>query len=66
MGIDIKARKPQNEDGRWYQMEGGKAARRGNQTASGQNRLGPSPDRWKLRSVTYPGIAAAMAAQWGK
>jgi len=47
-------------------LEGGKSARRGNQTASGQNRLGPSPDRWKLRSVTYPGIAAAMAAQWGK
>ena len=46
--------------------EGGKSARRANQTASGQNRLGPSPDRWKLRSVTYPGIAAAMAAQWGK
>lgn len=36
-----------------------------NQTASGQNRLGPSPDRWKQRSATYPGIAAAMAAQWG-
>lgn len=28
-------------------------------------RLPPGPDRWKLRSVTYPGIAAAMAAQWG-
>jgi hypothetical protein len=25
----------------------------------------PGPDRWKLRSVTYAGIAAAMAAQWG-
>ena len=24
-----------------------------------------SPDRWKQRSATYPGIAAAMAAQWG-
>jgi len=35
-----------------------------NQTASGQNRLGPSPDRWKQRSATYPGIAAAMAHQW--
>ena len=35
-----------------------------NQTPSGQNRLSPSPDRWKLRSATYPGIAAAMAAQW--
>jgi hypothetical protein len=37
----------------------------GNQTDSGQNRLSPSPDRWKRRSATYPGIAAAMAAQWG-
>jgi len=35
-----------------------------NQTASGQNRLAPSPDRWKERSRTYEGIAAAMAMQW--
>lgn len=35
-----------------------------NQTASGQNRLAPSPDRWKLRSKTYEGIARAMARQW--
>jgi site-specific DNA-cytosine methylase len=27
-------------------------------------RMGPSPDRWKLRSATYRGIAAAMAEQW--
>lgn len=27
--------------------------------------LPPSADRWKLRSMTYPGIAAAMANQWG-
>jgi len=27
--------------------------------------LSPSPDRWKLRSKTYQGIANAMAAQWG-
>ena len=37
----------------------------GNQTDSGQNRLAPSEDRWKLRSVTYQGIADAMAQQWG-
>lgn len=37
----------------------------GNQTDSGQNRLGPSEDRWKLRSKTYHGIAMAMAEQWG-
>ena len=36
-----------------------------NQTDSGQNRLGPSPERWKLRSITYEGIALAMAEQWG-
>lgn len=36
-----------------------------NQTDSGQNRLGPSEDRWKERSKTYQGIADAMAAQWG-
>lgn len=28
--------------------------------------LPPSPDRWKLRSATFPGFAAAMAAQWGR
>ena len=27
--------------------------------------LPPSADRWKIRSMTYPGIAAAMAYQWG-
>ncbi len=36
-----------------------------NQTPSGQNKLGPSPDRWKLRSKTFQGIASAMANQWG-
>ena len=25
----------------------------------------PGPDRWKRRSVTYTGIAQAMASQWG-
>lgn len=37
----------------------------GNQTDSGQNRLPPSEDRWKIRSETYSGIARAMAEQWG-
>jgi hypothetical protein len=36
-----------------------------NQTPSGQNKLGPSPERWMLRSKTYIGIAEAMASQWG-
>jgi len=39
-------------------------SRWGNQTDSGQNKLGPSDDRWKERSKTYPGLAAAMALQW--
>ncbi len=29
------------------------------------HRMSPSPNRWKERSRTFPGIAAAMAAQWG-
>tara|TARA_Y100000401_G_scaffold116665_1_gene123021 strand:+ start:3473 stop:4066 length:594 start_codon:yes stop_codon:yes gene_type:complete len=37
----------------------------GNQTDSGQNKLPPSKDRWKIRSQTYEGVANAMAAQWG-
>ena len=36
-----------------------------NQTDSGQNKLGPSDDRWKIRSKTFQGIADAMAEQWG-
>jgi hypothetical protein len=38
----------------------------GNQTDSGQNKLPPSADRWKIRSETYKGIADAMANQWSK
>ena len=29
------------------------------------HRMPPSPDRWKERSRTYEGVAAAMAGQWG-
>lgn len=35
-----------------------------NQTDSGQNKLGPSPTRSAERSITYQGIANAMAEQW--
>lgn len=46
---------------------GGKIVNRwGNQTDSGQNKMPPSKDRWKLRSKTYQGIACAMAEQWGE
>lgn len=30
----------------------------------GQDKTSPGPDRWKIRSTTYQGIADAMAAQW--
>lgn len=46
----------------------GKTAKRwGNQCSNyGQDKLPPSDDRWKLRSITYAGIAKAMASQWGQ
>ena len=54
------------EPTRWAITPGGKrVARWENQTLSGQNKLGPSEDRWKIRSTTYQGIADAMAQQWG-
>jgi hypothetical protein len=30
------------------------------------HKMPPSPDRWKLRSTTFQGIADAMATQWSK
>ena len=30
------------------------------------HRMPPGPDRWRERSRTLPGIAAAMASQWGR
>lgn len=47
-------------------LPGGRKARRANQTPSGQNKLPPSEKRARLRGITYPGIAAAMSAQWGQ
>jgi hypothetical protein len=37
-----------------------------NQTPTGQNRLGPGPNRWRERSRTYAGVADAMASQWSE
>ena len=45
-------------------LGGDRHTRRANQTASGQNKLGPSPDRGQERSITYQGFADAMASQW--
>jgi len=42
-----------------------KSGRWSNQTPSGQNKLGPSPERAQNRGRTYEGIAKAMASQWG-
>jgi hypothetical protein len=45
---------------------GGKTVPRwGNQTDSGQNRLGPDEGRAMARARTYEGVAKAMAKQWG-
>lgn len=46
--------------GRMVTYQGKLVERWANQTDSGQNRLGPSEDRWKLRSATYPGLADAL------
>lgn len=50
--------------GRFVYHKGKLVERWSNQTDSGQNRLPPSDDRWMLRSITYKGIAEAMADQW--
>lgn len=52
--------------GRMVEHRGRLVERWANQTDSGQNRLPPTSDRWKLRSATYPGIADAIADQWGR
>lgn len=51
--------------GRQVLYNGKLVERWANQTDSGQNRLGPTEDRWKERARTYQGWANAMAAQWG-
>jgi hypothetical protein len=54
-------------NGRLVTMPNGKLVERwSNQTDSGQNKLGPSADRAKIRSKTYNGIAQQMALQWSK
>lgn len=52
--------------GRVVSYKGRLVERWSNQTDSGQNKLPPSPTRWKERSKTYEGIASAMAEQWSK
>lgn len=55
--------------GRMVMHKGKLVERWANQTDSGQNKLAPTKDigtRRAARAVTYPSIATAMAAQWGK
>lgn len=49
----------------WPPGSGKTVERWGNQTDSGQNKLTPSPDRWKDRARTYQGWADAFALQYG-
>lgn len=49
---------------RIVERDGKKYKRWANQTDSGQNALGPSKNRSKLRAITYEGIAEAMASQY--
>ena len=44
---------------------GRKAKRWANQTPNGADKTSKGPDRWKTRSLTFQGIADAMADQWG-
>lgn len=64
-GTDYRDRKGKRYSPTHFLMGRNQVARWENQTASGQNRLGPSPTRAAVRARTYPGIAAAMADQWG-
>lgn len=49
----------------WPKGSGKIVNRWANQTDSGQNKLAPSATRWMERSRTYPGLARAVADQWG-
>ena len=64
-GSDYRDGKGRRYSPTHYLMGRNQIARWANQTSSGQNYLGPSADRSKTRSITYQGIADAMADQWG-
>lgn len=48
-----------------HKLEPPKSGSEAHRLWSQVHRAPPSADRWKIRSKTYAGIAAAMAAQWG-
>lgn len=65
--LDLPELQPTSRfQGRIVTHKGKTVERWSNQTDSGQNRLSPSDEREKDRSVTYQGIADAMADQWGE
>ena len=68
-GLWLKGLKPlratKQIEGRKVKKNGRIYRRWSNQTDSGQNNLGPSKTRGKDRSLTYQGLADAMAKQWG-
>ena len=47
-----------------HHLSGRLQGRYKNQTPGGQNKLGPSEQRAKIRSQAYLGVASAMAEQW--
>lgn len=59
-----KTRKVEGRLVEWPRGSGRMVRRYANQTDAGQNRLSPSDNRAAMRSETFPGVAAAMAAQW--
>jgi hypothetical protein len=54
-----------NPDGSDFKDSGGKRYNQAHNTPQIRWQNQPSADRWKLRSITYSGIAEAMADQWG-
>lgn len=46
--------------------KGSRHITRGGKSLPSWYNLPPSDTRWKVRSATWPGIAAAMADQWGR
>jgi len=50
---------------RMVRYQGKLVKRWANQSACGADNKSPGPDRWKLRSKTFQGIADAMADTWG-
>jgi hypothetical protein len=49
----------------WEDYRVAHALPEGSKPTARVHNMAPGPDRWKERSRFFPGIAAAMAAQWG-